>query len=58
LKAAFETFKDFDTGGIFPPLTYTSKSHTPPEMVKFFKADVPNKRLVTVTGWRKPKKMK
>ena len=58
LKAAFETFKDFDTGGIFPPLTYTSKSHTPPEMVKFFKSDVPNKRLVTVTGWRKPKEMK
>jgi len=58
LKAAFETFRDFDTGGIFPPLTYTDKSHAPPEMVKFFKADVPNKRLVTVTGWRTPKKMK
>jgi branched-chain amino acid transport system substrate-binding protein len=58
LKAAFETFRDFDTGGIFPPLTYTDKTHAPPEMVKLFKADVPNNRLVSITGWRTPKKMK
>ncbi len=58
LKAAFETFRDFDTGGIFPPLTYTDKSHAPPEMIKFFKADLPNNRLVAVTDWRTPKKMK
>ena len=58
LKAAFETFRNFDTGGIFPPLTYTDKSHAPPEMVKLFKADVSNKRLVSITGWRTPKKMK
>jgi branched-chain amino acid transport system substrate-binding protein len=58
LKAAFETFRKFDTGGIFPPLTYTDKSHAPPEMVKFFKADLANKRLVAITDWRKPKKLK
>jgi branched-chain amino acid transport system substrate-binding protein len=58
LKAAFETFREYDSGQIFPPLTWTSESHAPPEMVKFFKADVPNKRLVTITGWRKPRKMK
>ncbi len=58
LKAAFETFKNFDSGGIFPPLTYTDKSHAPPEMVKLFKADVPNKRLKAITDWRKPKKIK
>jgi branched-chain amino acid transport system substrate-binding protein len=58
LKAAFETFRDFDTGGIFPPLTYTSTSHAPPEMVKFFKADVPNKRLRAISDFRSPKKMK
>ncbi|MDY6881628.1 MAG: ABC transporter substrate-binding protein [Desulfatiglans sp.] len=57
LKAAFETFQDVDTGGIFPPLTYTDKSHAPPEMVKLFKADVPNKRLVSITDWRTPKKI-
>jgi branched-chain amino acid transport system substrate-binding protein len=58
LKAAFESFRSFDSGGIFPPLTYTDKTHSPPEMVKFFKADVPNKRLITITDWRTPKKMK
>jgi branched-chain amino acid transport system substrate-binding protein len=58
LKAAFETFKDYDTGGVLPPVTWTSKSHMPPEMVKFFKTDVPNKRLVAITDWRRPKEMK
>lgn len=57
LKAAFETFRNFDTGGIFPPLTYTSESHAPPEMVKFFKADVPSKGFLAITGWRRPRKM-
>jgi branched-chain amino acid transport system substrate-binding protein len=58
LKAAFETFRNFDSGGIFPPLTYTSTSHAPPEMVKFFEADVPNKRLRAISEFRSPKKMK
>jgi branched-chain amino acid transport system substrate-binding protein len=58
LKAALETLKDFDTGGIYPPITYTSRSHAPAEMVKFFKADVANKRLVAISDWRKPKEMK
>ena len=57
LKAAMETLTDYDTGGIFPPVNYTDKSHAPAEMVKFFKADVPNKRLITITDWRKPKDM-
>lgn len=57
LKAAFETFRDFDTGGIFPPLTYTSESHAPPEMVKFFKADVASGQLVAITDWRSPVKL-
>jgi branched-chain amino acid transport system substrate-binding protein len=57
LKAALESLKNFETGGVFPPVTYTSKSHEPVEMVKFFKADVEHKRLVPITDWRKPKKM-
>ena len=55
LKAAMETLSDYDTGGIFPPVNYSAESHAPAEMVKFFKADVPNKRLTAVTDWRKPK---
>jgi len=58
LKAALETFKEYSTGGVFPLVTYTSKSHAPGEMVKFFKADVANKRLVAISDWRKPKVMK
>jgi branched-chain amino acid transport system substrate-binding protein len=58
LKAALETLKDYATGGVFPPVIYTSKSHAPGEMVKLFKADVANKRLVAISDWRKPKEMK
>jgi len=58
LKEAFETLRNFGTGGVFPPVTYTSTSHAPPEMVKLFKADVPNKTLVPITDWRKPREMK
>ncbi len=57
LKAALESLRNFDTGGVFPPVTYTNKSHEPVEMVKFFKADVANKHLVPITDWRRPKKM-
>jgi branched-chain amino acid transport system substrate-binding protein len=58
LKAALETFKEYGTGGVFPPATYTSTSHAPAEMVKFFKVDVANKRLVAISDWRKPREMK
>ncbi len=58
LKAAMETLSNYETGGIFPPVNYTSESHAPAEMVKFFKADVPNKRLIAITDWRKPKDLK
>ena len=57
LKTALESLRNFETGGVFPPVTYSNKSHEPVEMVKFFKADVENKRLVPITDWRKPKKM-
>jgi len=55
LKAAMETLSNYDTGGVFPPVNYSPTSHAPAEMVKFFKADVPNGKLVPITDWRKPK---
>lgn len=55
LKNALETLRDFDTGGIFPLVTYTSKSHAPAKKVKLYKADVEKKCLVPLTGWRSPK---
>jgi len=57
LKSAMETLSNYETGGIFPPVNFSSESHAPAEMVKFFKADLTNKRLNAVTDWRKPKKM-
>ncbi len=55
LRKALETFKNFKTGGVLPPVTYTSTNHAPPKMVKLFKADVKNRRLVPITGWRAPR---
>ena len=55
LKAAMETLQNYETGGVFPPVNYSPKSHAPAELVKLYKADVPNKRLVPITDWRKPK---
>lgn len=55
LRAAMETLKNFETGGIFAPMTYSATSHDPPQMVRFYKADVPGARLVPLTGWRSAK---
>ena len=55
LKEALETFRNFDTGGIFPPVTYTSETHAPAKKIKLFKADVAKGRLVPLTDWRSPK---
>jgi branched-chain amino acid transport system substrate-binding protein len=54
LKAALESLRDFDTGGIFPPVTWTAESHAPSKKVKLFKADVEGKRLIPITDWRLP----
>jgi branched-chain amino acid transport system substrate-binding protein len=55
LKAAFETFRDYDTEGIVPPVTWKEGDHSPANRVKFYKADVENARFVAITGWRKAK---
>ncbi|MFC1823910.1 ABC transporter substrate-binding protein [Thermodesulfobacteriota bacterium] len=57
LQKAFETFRNFETGGIWTPLTYTSKSHKPPELIRFFKPDLQNKNFNQVTDWRGPRDM-
>jgi branched-chain amino acid transport system substrate-binding protein len=55
---AVETLKDFDTGGLCGPVTYTPESHKATDYCKIFKADVKKKRLVAVTDWVKPPKRK
>ena len=50
-----ETLKDFDTGGIVPPVTYTSKSHAPTTLSRFYKADIERGVMVPITDLRRPK---
>ncbi|MBN2033862.1 MAG: ABC transporter substrate-binding protein [Deltaproteobacteria bacterium] len=55
LKEALESLRDFDTGGILPPITYTPKSHMPTRKAKLYKADVQKLTLVPITGFREAK---
>lgn len=55
LKDALESLRDFDTGGILPPVTYTPTSHMPTRKAKLYKADVQKLTLVPITGFREAK---
>lgn len=54
LVDALEGFKDFDTGGICGPVTYTSKSHKATNYCKIFNVNMKKRMLLPVTGWMKP----
>ena len=51
---ALETLRDFDTGGICGPITYTSSNHKATEYCRVYKSDVNTKSLVPITEWIKP----
>ncbi len=55
LKQAFETFREFDTQGIVPPVTWKEGDHSPANKVKFYKADVENAQFNAITDWRSAK---
>jgi branched-chain amino acid transport system substrate-binding protein len=57
-KAAMETLKDFKTGGIVPPVTYTKTSHAPTTQCRLYRADPAKGVMVAITDWRTPKKVK
>ncbi len=57
-KNGLETLKDFDTGGIVPPVTYTSTSHAPTTMSRLYRADPDRGVMVAITDWRTPKEFK
>jgi len=52
---ALESIKNFDTRGITGPVTYGVDDHKALDHLKFFKADVDKKKLVSITDWMKPK---
>ena len=57
LQKAFES-GPFDTMGITPTISWKKGDHSPPNQVKFFKADLEKKRFIPITGWRKARDMK
>ncbi len=57
-KNALETLKDFDTGGIVPPVTFTSTSHAPSPFSRLYRADPDKGAMIPITDWRKPIEMK
>ncbi|RJP57609.1 MAG: hypothetical protein C4549_04990 [Deltaproteobacteria bacterium] len=53
---ALETLKNFDTGGLSAPVTYTSTNHKAGNESKFYKGDLDKEVLIPFTGWRRPLK--
>jgi branched-chain amino acid transport system substrate-binding protein len=52
---ALEGFRDFDTKGLCPPITFKKGDHIGGKQCRFFKSDVEKGLLVPLTGWREPK---
>ena len=57
-KDNMDTLKDFDTGGILPPVTYTPTSHAPTTVARLYRADPAKGLMIPITDWRSPKAMK
>jgi len=49
IRNAFEKFKDFDTGGLAPPLTFTSTDHRATMAAKIY--EIKGGKMVDVSGW-------
>ena len=53
IKQALETIKDFDTGGVTAPLTFSEQSHKGNLSTKIYKADVKQSKWLPVTEYVK-----
>jgi len=49
IREAFEEFKEFDTEGLAPPLTYTKTDHRGSMATKIY--EIKGGKMVDVTGW-------
>jgi branched-chain amino acid transport system substrate-binding protein len=49
IREAFETFKKFDTGGLAPPLTFTSTDHRAAMAAKIY--EIKGGKMEDVSGW-------
>ena len=54
LVNSLEGLREFDTGDISGPITYTSTNHKPSEYSKIYKADLEKELMIPVTKWRRP----
>jgi branched-chain amino acid transport system substrate-binding protein len=57
LKKALETLRDFDTGGLTAPITYTPNDHRPNTALTIFKVNEKG-RMTPVESVRLPRKQK
>jgi branched-chain amino acid transport system substrate-binding protein len=51
LKKSLETIKDYDTGGVTAPLTFSDQSHKANLSTKVYKADTKQNRWVAITDY-------
>ncbi|MFH1625402.1 MAG: hypothetical protein ABID54_09655, partial [Pseudomonadota bacterium] len=49
---ALETLHNYDTGGLLPPITFTSESHRGAKSSKIYRVDPVKKQYIGVTGWK------
>ncbi len=49
IRNAFEQFRNFSTGGLAPPLTFTSKDHRASMAAKIY--EVKGGKMVDISGW-------
>ena len=49
ITAAFEQFRDFETGGLAPPLTFTETDHRASMAAKIY--EIKGGKMVDVSGW-------
>ncbi len=49
IRSAFEQFRNFDTGGLAPPLTFTSTDHRGSMAAKIYQ--IQNGKMVDISGW-------
>ena len=54
LVKSLEGIKNFDTGGLTVPISYSSTSHKGGNAWKIFKADPSTEKFIPKTGWRSP----
>lgn len=58
LVKALESIQNFDTQGLCGPITYTSKKHYGLNYNKLFKSEPESKRLIPITKWKLPPKIR